>query len=90
MTVSSPINGVYDQDSVLPDAPPPNYNLEEPSESLVQPSHANGDSKADVKLEDLFKDDDSQDDEFSSSSVPDAQLESSPPAQAVYTCFFRK
>ena len=63
-----------DEDQELPDAPPLEGN-----------GGMNGgaeDKKQDVKLDDIFNDEDS-DDEFTSSSVTLGKVESSPPAAPV-------
>ncbi len=91
VVVSPSESEVDDQDSVLPDAPPlPSDDVDNLSQNPSHSPPANGTSNADVKLEDLFNDDDSQDEEFPSSSVLDDEPKSSPPAQIVYTCFFRR
>jgi len=92
-TASEPIFSpeAADEDITLPDAPLPEpiseseegengeegQDRERSQEGIAQ---ANGAAKPDVKLEDLFNDDDSEDEEFPSSSIPSAKGESSPPA----------
>lgn len=83
------------EDSVLPDAPP--EPISEPDQDLSSshgdtPTPSNGNAvdgsvkpvpKEDIKLEDLF-DDDEEDEEFPSSSAPDVKMESSPPQEPMY------
>lgn len=73
-----------DEDGVLPDAPPA-----DPGASDVQAGGDSGSpdtlmqesSKVEVKLEDLFADEDDEDEEFPSSGMADGSApESSPPA----------
>ncbi|KAL8909285.1 MAG: hypothetical protein Q9207_000295 [Kuettlingeria erythrocarpa] len=72
-----------DEDGVLPDAPladPGASNVEVGGDSGSPHTLTQEPSQADIKLEDLFADDD-EDEEFPSSGVTDASaLESSPPA----------
>ena len=68
------------EDSTLPDAP--THHLDEQGIALKRndiENTATGFAKEEVKLEDLFNDDD-EDEEFPSSSPPVAKVESSPPA----------
>lgn len=68
------------EDEIMPDAPAPkDENVEKPTDL----AHAVEAQKEEVKLEDLFNDDDSEDEEFPSSSIPDTKIESSPPAAPV-------
>ena len=70
-----------EEDVVIPDAPDlAEGDVEEPNESLPR---THGSQKQEVKLEDLFNDEDSDDDEFPSSSVSNTKVESSPPAAPV-------
>ncbi|KAG8529197.1 uncharacterized protein KY384_005832 [Bacidia gigantensis] len=68
-------------DNTLPDAPP--IDGEEASDESPATLVDNGGRKADVKLEDLFNDDDDSDDEFRSSSNDTGKVESSPPAAPI-------
>ena len=84
--------------STIADQGPPSDQMEEdtdlPDAALTTDEHIDGDSdnatradgaqKQDVKLEDLFNDEDSDDEEFPSSSIPDGKVESSPPAAPVW------
>ena len=63
-----------DEDIDLPDAPPLNEHVN----NNGIPS-ANDTQKQDVKLEDLFNDEDSDDEEFPNSSISNEKMESSPP-----------
>ncbi len=71
-----------DEDGVLPDAPPADpgaSNVDVGGDSGSPHTLMHEPSQADIKLEDLFADDD-EDEEFPSSGVTDASaLESSPP-----------
>ena len=69
-----------EEDSTLPDAP--THHLDEQNTALrVNGPESTGAEpvKAEVKLEDLFNDDE-EDEEFPSSSPPSAKVEGSPPA----------
>ena len=82
MTEQEPPSDQMDEDTDLPDA------------TINKDEHHDGESdsgtrtdepqKQDVKLEDLFNDEDSDDDEFPSSSAPDGKVESSPPVAPVW------
>lgn len=77
---SSPATESREEDSTLPDAPTHNVDQQDIALKGDDPeSTATGSVKEEVRLEDLFNDDD-EDDEFPSSSPPDAKVESSPPA----------
>ena len=77
-----PHSDQMDEDTDLPDA------------TITKDEHVDGESdsgtrtdgpqKQDVKLEDLFNDETSDDEEFPSSSIPDGKVESSPPAAPVW------
>ncbi|KAL8928528.1 MAG: hypothetical protein Q9208_001762 [Pyrenodesmia sp. 3 TL-2023] len=73
-----------DDDGVLPDAPPadqPASDAEVGGDSGSPDTPMQEPCKVDVKLEDLFADDDDEDEEFPSSGVADRSApESSPPA----------
>ena len=76
-----PQNG-SDED-VLPGAPPQaNGEMMEVDNDASEEVHAGdgGMSKQNVKIEDLFNDEDSDDGEFPSSSISNVKNESSPPA----------
>ena len=76
------------EDAHLPDAPAVNLNVKndgggssDSGDALMLPDDATKDSsKMDVKLEDLFNDDDEEDEEFPSSGPPSENMPSSPPA----------
>ena len=78
MSAPEPTEG----DIILPDAP--EFKEDDSNESLPRAQKA---QRQDVKLEDLFNDEDSDDEEFPSSSVSNTKAESSPPAAPVYTSF---
>lgn len=88
-TISDPAvsTPTAEDDSILPDAPLQalgDVKEEEDSEgSAGEAGQTNATSKPDVKLEDLFNDDDESDEEFPSSSIPNGEPESSPPAAPV-------
>ena len=80
------------EDSILPNAPPNDRDVENEDEESSNSGHAaidpsdtfNDPAKTDVKLEDLFNDDDDEDDdEFPSSGPTTADMPSSPPAAPV-------
>lgn len=79
------------EDSLMPDAPANGIDIEnedaensDPSDPYVPPTRAIGDAaKIDVKLEDLFNDDDEDDEEFPSSGPSNGNIPSSPPAAPV-------
>lgn len=80
VTPSSPL----EEDSELPDAPPHVLHVQEDREGNNQKELENGgpvqeEIKTDVKLEDLF-DDDEDDEEFPSSGATTGIVENSPPA----------
>lgn len=70
-----------EEDAPLPNAPP--HDLEQPATALGANGRASaateGAAKEEVRLEDLF-DDDEDDDEFPGSSPSGVKTESSPPA----------
>lgn len=71
-----------DEDTDLPDATiTKDEHIDGESDSGIR---TDGPQKQDVKLEDLFNDEDSDDEEFPSSSAPDGKVESSPPAAPVW------
>lgn len=87
MPHSLPSEGNLDsagEDGVLPDAPPADprvSNIEVGVDSGSPHTLMQEPSQADIKLDDLFADDDDEDEEFPSPGVTDASaLESSPPA----------
>ena len=72
-----------DEDSILPDAPPEadvETREEDSDASQEEPTNSKDTAKRDVKLEDLFNDEDSDDTEFPSSGISNGKMESSPPA----------
>lgn len=79
------------EDILLPDAPANDLDLEsgdgesnDPGDpSIPPPNTINDAAKIDVKLEDLFNDDDEEDDEFPSSGPSSGTIPSSPPAAPV-------
>ena len=81
VTPSSPL----EEDSELPDAPPHSLDIQEEGERDNQKGLENGvpareEAKTDIKLEDLFNDDDEEDEEFPSSGATTGMIENSPPA----------
>ncbi len=81
-SISPPASpSVSHEDSIITDAPlhvPSDVNTSSSSDG----PNGNGveeDLRNNIKLEELFQDGDDDDDEFPSSSIPSAKLESSPP-----------
>ena len=64
-----------EEDMDLPDAPPLG---EDNTDNRLPPSDSA--QKQDVKLEDLFHDEDSDDEEFPTSGTSNGKMQSSPPA----------
>jgi hypothetical protein len=84
-TISDPVDtsSQAEINEVLPDAPAQTLNdLKEEADQDASKSNdsTNQASKADVKLEDLFNDNDEDDDEFPSPRPTAEALETSPPA----------
>jgi len=79
------------EDSLMPDAPANGIDIEnedaessDPSDPYVPPTSTISDAaKTDVKLEDLFNDDDEDDEEFPSSGPSSGNIPSIPPAAPV-------
>ncbi|KAL9098980.1 MAG: hypothetical protein Q9163_005457 [Psora crenata] len=83
-TALSPRNG--GDDCILPDAPPQEdggWKGGDSDESKEKPAISDVAINQEVKLEDMFNDEDSNDDEFPSSSPSNTKLESSPPANPI-------
>lgn len=81
VTPSSPL----EEDSELPDAPPHALDIQEDRERENQKELETGgpvqeEKKTDIKLEDLFNDDEEDDEEFPSSGATTGMIENSPPA----------
>ena len=77
-----PPSDQMDEDTDLPDA---TITKDEPIDGESDSgTRTDGPQKQDVKLEDLFNDEASDDEEFPSSSIPDGKIESSPPAAPVW------
>lgn len=82
MAEPKPAPDQMDVDTDLPDATiTKNTDIDEESDSGTL---TDGAQKQDVKLEDLFNDEGSDDEEFPSSSIPVGKVESSPPAAPVW------
>lgn len=80
-----------DEDGVLPDAPTNPTTEAESSQDESKPTpeksandNEQSESKGDVKLEDLFNDEDDEDEEFPSSSAVDSKMASSPSEAILY------
>ena len=84
-------------DSILPDAPAEPLSPRQDEDSSNQPvepiAAPNGSAAMDpvlrapndeIKLEDLFNDEDDEDEEFPSSSATDVKVASSPPQEPMY------
>ena len=87
----APSSSGQQEDVTLPDAPPEIVSSPENGLGTVSSYEAKAGnegavkkpSSGDIKLEDLFNDDESDDEEFPSSSATNGKLESSPPAAPV-------
>ena len=69
-------------DETMSDAPAQNEENDE-HEHPNDLANSNAAQKQEVKLEDLFDDEDSEDEEFPSSSTPETKVASSPPTAPV-------
>ena len=85
---STPPSHQMDGDTDIPDAP--TIKDEDVEENFNTKTHTDGAQKQDVKLEDLFNDEDSDDEELPSSSISNGKVESSPPAAPVWVHLIRK
>ena len=75
-----------DEDIDIPDAPPPGHEIHE----AQPPKDRKRDlTQTDVKLEDLFNDDEDEYDEFSSSTLEESGSQSSPPRAPPYVKVFK-
>ena len=78
-------SSLLEEDSELPDAPPHVLDIQEDREGDDQKESeiegpAQEELKTDIKLEDLFNEEDEDDEEFPSSGATAGMVENSPPA----------
>ena len=91
--IASP--SLLQEDCVIPDVPPQalwelirDGEVDEVDNTSAQPEENTGKlPRVDIKLEDLFDEDDDEDDEFPGSSVTEGKIENSPPAESLYRSY---